>query len=210
MATAIYLISPPKINLLTFEKDLAKILETGLVSVFQLRLKDYNFLAIEKIANSLKKICRDNGCSFLLNDHLDIALQNDLDGVHLGQEDYNKLTNIKSLPIDFLTGISCYDSIDLALDAEKKGFNYVSFGAFFETKTKKSIGNPKSKIISEFSYKSPLPIVAIGGINDKNCEELIKNGADFLAVISYIWNSSNKIESLKILYNKIHETKSAN
>lgn len=208
MATGIYLISPPAIDLLNFTKDLQKILATGMVSAFQLRLKNYDIFEVEKIANIIKKICRDNDCTFLLNDYLEVALQNDIDGVHLGQDDLDQELNLQALPLNFITGVSCYDSLDLALKADKKGFSYVSFGAFFETQTKKSPGKPQPTIISDFTKMSPLPIVAIGGINDQNCDQLVKNGADFLAVISYIWNSNNKIGSLETLYSKIHENKS--
>ena len=85
--TQIYLISPPKIELKTFSKRLEDALKTGLVPVFQLRLKDYEKSEIVKIATEVKKICEQNSCLFLLNDFWQIALDIGAAGVHLGEED---------------------------------------------------------------------------------------------------------------------------
>lgn len=205
MTSKIYLISPPKINIDRFSRDLEQLLNTGYVSAFQLRLKGYNDVEVEKIAKILFDICYKNNCLFILNDHLDIALRNNFDGVHLGQEDLQKVNIVRNskYPKNFIIGISCYDSLDLALKAENIGVNYISFGAFFPTKTKEVIAHPNPQIISQFNKKSSLPVVAIGGINDRNCVDLVKNGADFLAVISYIWDSDDKISSLGSLHHNI-------
>ncbi len=200
----IYLISNPVIDDSNFAIDLKNILATNLVKAFQLRLKGYKKLEIEKIAKNLQKICRDYDCSFIINDHPDIALNNDIDGVHLGQDDLLQY-DIAEISQKLLIGISCYDKIDLALKAQEMGASYISFGAFFPTITKKSPGTPKIDIISKFSKISSLPIVAIGGINDTNCVKIVNEGADFIAVISYVWNSDNKVNNIKILHDKINK-----
>ena len=201
----IYLISPPEIEYESFSKDLKDILATNLVKIFQLRLKNYSKVEISKISKNLQKICFDYDCTFIVNDHLDIVCDNNIDGVHLGQEDANNYVNIKDVSKEFIVGISCYDNINYAINASKLGAHYISFGAFYPTLTKISPGSPKIDIISQFAQKSPLPIVAIGGINNKNCQQIARAGADFIAVISYIWNSDNKVASLKLLNDKIHE-----
>ena len=201
----IYLISPPEIDYQSFSKDLKDILSTNLVKIFQLRLKDYSKAEITKISKNIQKICFDYDCTFIVNDHLDIVCDNNIDGVHLGQEDINNHSNIKDISKEFIVGVSCYDNIDYAINASELGANYVSFGAFYPTLTKISPGSPKIDIISQFAQKSPLPIVAIGGINDKNCYNIARAGADFIAIISYIWNSDDKVASLKLLHSKIHE-----
>ena len=209
MTSKIYLISPPEIEIKSFAKDLEELLKTGYVSVFQLRLKGYNQIDIEKIAQELQKICHDNNCLFILNDYIEIALQNNFDGVHLGQNDLAKNNfldkSFKSVNShNFIIGISCYDSLDLAFSAEKMGASYVSFGAFFPTKTKKVIANPQPKLISLFNSKSNLPVTVIGGINANNAMELVENGADFISVISYIWDNSSKVTALKMLHQNIN------
>jgi thiamine-phosphate pyrophosphorylase len=186
--TQIYLISPPTLEIKNFSSRLKSILETGLVPVFQLRLKNYQKNEVKKIAQELKKICRDNNCLFLLNDDLEAALDLGLDGVHIGVDDGSILLARKKSPKNFVIGASCYDSRHLAIDAGQQGANYISFGAFFSSNTKKSRGNPTTEILQWADEMLNLPIVAIGGIDDKNCSELTKFGADFLAVISYVWN----------------------
>ncbi len=184
----IYLISPPQIELKSFSARLEKALKTSLVPVFQLRLKNYEKAEVKKISHELKKICHANNCLFLLNDFYEIAADVEADGVHLGVEDGSVAVVRKKYPKNFVIGASCYDSRHLAMEAAEQGADYLSFGAFFESKTKKSRGNPTPEIIAWCDEVMNLPIVAIGGINDKNCSSLVKAGADFLSVISYVWD----------------------
>jgi len=190
----IYLISPPQIELKDFSLKLEKALKTGLVPSFQLRLKNYSLSEIKKISQEIKKICDNNNCLFLLNDFYEIALEVGASGVHVGIDD-KKISQIRqNSPKNFVIGASCYDSKHLAMEAGEQGADYISFGAFFETQTKISRGKPTVEILNWASEILNLPIVAIGGINDKNCGELIKNGADFLAVISYAWQHPKGVE----------------
>jgi len=197
----IYLISPPQIELNTFSKRLENALKTTLVPVFQLRLKNYSNSEISKISTELKKICHANNCLFLLNDSHQIAVDVGADGVHLGAEDGSiKIARQKS-PQNFLIGASCYDSRHLAMEAGEQGANYISFGAFFPSKTKKSQGNPTLEILEWADEMLDLPIVAIGGINDQNASQLVKAGANFLSVISYVWDHpQGEGEAVKKLY----------
>lgn len=201
--TQIYLISPPKIELKQFSVDLEKALKTSLVPVFQLRLKNSEKSEVKKISLELQKICQANGCQFLLNDHLDLALEIAADGVHLGAEDGSiKIAREKSQKINanFVIGASCYDSRHLAMEAGEQGADYISFGTFFPSTTKNSQGKPTVEILEWANEITNLPIVAIGGINDQNCNSLVKAGTDFLAVISYVWQNDKGIaEALKKL-----------
>lgn len=188
--TKIYLISPPEINLKEFSKRLDNALATGLVPVFQLRLKNYLSQEIVAIAKELKKICHESNCLFILNDFCDLALEIGADGTHLGTSDGKiKLARKKAdeLAKGFIIGASCYDSKDLAMIAGEDGADYLSFGTFFPSKTKNSQGKPKSEILTWCDQLINLPTVAIGGINDQNCHDIVKAGADFIAVISYVW-----------------------
>ena len=190
----IYLISPPQIELKDFSLKLEKALKTGLIPAFQLRLKNYSLSEVKKISQEIKKICDDNNCLFLLNDFYEIALEICASGVHVGIDD-KKISQIRqNSPKNFIIGASCYDSKHLAMEAGEQGADYISFGAFFETQTKISRGKPSVEILNWASEILNLPIVAIGGINDKNCIELIKNGADFLAIISYVWQHPQGVE----------------
>lgn len=198
----IYLISPPQIELKTFSQRLENALKTTLVPVFQLRLKDYSDQEVKKISHELKKICHENNCLFLLNDSCEMALEVGADGVHLGVTDGSILSARKKSPKNFVIGVSCYDSRDLAMQAGGRGADYISFGAFFPSKTKKSRGNPSLEILQWSSEMLNLPIVAIGGITDQNCHSLVEAGADFLAVISCVWDHPS---GEKIALEKLHK-----
>ncbi len=198
--TKIYLISPPKIDLKIFSARLQNALQTSLVPVFQLRLKGYENCEIKKIATEIKKICSDNNCLFLLNDYWEIAADISAGGVHLGVDDVSISQIRKKSPKNFVIGASCYDSRHLAMEAAEQGADYLSFGAFFESKTKKSRGNPAPEILTWCKEMMNLPIVAIGGIDNKNCNILSLAGADFLSVISYVWDHpSGESEAIKLL-----------
>ncbi len=193
--TKIYLISPPKIELKQFSKSLQDALKTGLVPVFQLRLKDYQDDEMLIISRELKKICHDFNVLFILNDSYKLALEVGADGVHLGDEDGIIAEVRKISPKNFVIGASCYDSRHLAVEAAEQGVDYISFGAFFASKTKNSKGKPTPEIIEWSTEMTDLPIVAIGGIDDKNCAPLVRAGVDFLAVISFVWEHPHGVEA---------------
>jgi len=202
--TQIYLISPPKIELKTFSKRLEDALKTALVPVFQLRLKDYEKSEIVKIATEVKKICEQNNCLFLLNDFWQIALDIGAAGVHLGEEDGLISEVRKKSPTNFIIGASCYNSRHLAIESCEQGANYIAFGAFFPTSTKVAKTKAEIEILTWANEMLDLPTVAIGGINADNAAPLAKAEADFLAVISYVWDSaSGEVAALKKLHEKI-------
>lgn len=186
MSCQIYLISPPKITLETFVPLAREALRSGHVAVFQLRLKDCTDKDIIDASALLRPICHEFGIPFLLNDRADLVDIAKADGVHLGEEDDN-YSKARALLGNKTIGVSCYDSIDRAMMFGEQGANYVSFGAFYPTTTKIPKANPKPELLTKWTTLSTLPCVAIGGINDNNCQSLAKAGADFIAVISYVW-----------------------
>jgi thiamine-phosphate pyrophosphorylase len=196
----IYLISEEKFELKDFSLRLEKALKTNMVEVFQLRCKNQDQQEIIKNISCLKQICHDNNCLFILNDNLNLAIKTNCDGVHLGIEDGS--FSRKNLPKNFIIGTSCYDSRDLALTSVENGADYISFGAFFQSKTKNSRGKPTPEILKWANEMFDVQICAIGGINDQNCQKLVKSGADLLSVISYIWqNEKGEEYAIK----KLHE-----
>lgn len=203
--TQIYLISPPQIILNDFTNQLNNALQTGLVKRFQLRLKNYSSTEFLKIAKDLKIICQQYDCLFIINDYYQLALEIGADGVHLGiddQKDQNLISKIKNQNANFIVGASCYDSSKLALEAEKQGADYISFGAFFNSPTKISRGKPSLDLIDWAKNSLRKPIVAIGGINSQNCQELVKRRVDFLAVISSMWQDPQGVSEA---INKLHK-----
>lgn len=197
----IYLISPSKIDIKTFPGILSKVLETQVVNVFQLRLKNYKDSDLISITSLLYKICIKKNVTFILNDRVDIAKKLNVDGVHLGKEDgsiknaRNILGNLKVI------GSSCYNNISLSIKSQNLGANYIAFGAFFKTETKE---NTSKIILSGFKNirkNINVPIVGIGGLNKFNIKKLIYFKPDFLAFCSSIWNTKRtpqiEIKSIK-------------
>lgn len=201
----IYLISPESIILSEFKVKLQNILSTNKVSVFQLRLKNCEKSLIKEAAQELLPVCLENNVPLIINDHFDIALEVGASGVHLGVDDVNNLSIIKkAAPDGFVIGISCYDSRDLALDGVIDGADYISFGAFYQSNTKKSRGKPDLSILKWADEMFDNPVVAIGGINDKNCKALSDSGANFVAIISYIWDSEDgEIKAVDRVYKSL-------
>lgn len=189
--TQIYLISPPQIELDKFSKELEIILKTGLVPIFQLRLKGQDDFFVKNSAIKLNKICQDYNTKFIINDNLELALDIGCNGVHLGIDDRQNSTNqiVKIIQNNknFTISFSCYDSKELAIQADNLGANFISFGAFFPTKTKISPGKPDIEIIDWAKKNLKAKIIAIGGINSQNSHQLIAHQIDYIALISFIW-----------------------
>ncbi|MBU1631470.1 MAG: thiamine phosphate synthase, partial [Candidatus Omnitrophica bacterium] len=136
---------------------------------------------------------------FIVNDRVDIALAVEADGVHLGKDDLSITEAREIIGEDKIIGISC-DSVKEAIKAEKDGADYVALGPIFPTTTKKDVPYPLGiKVIKEAKKKISIPIVAIGGINEKNIGEALKSGADSVAVISAVLKNSNISASVTCL-----------
>lgn len=189
----LYLISPPAINLPEFSEQLKQAFDGGDVGAFQLRLKNVGDDEILKAAEKLLPICRESEVAFILNDRADLAAKTGADGVHLGQDDGKVKTARKLLGADAVIGVSCHDSKHLAMEAGEAGADYVAFGAFYPTTSKSAealarYGVPTPDILNWWQTYMVLPCVAIGGINPQNCLPLVQAGADFVAVITAVWN----------------------
>ncbi len=190
----IYLISPPKINLQNFSLKLEQALATKRISRFQLRLKNIPEQEIEDNAIKLQNICKKYNVPFILNDNFDLALKIKSQGVHLGNTD-GKISIIKkSAPKNFIIGASCYDQENRIKEAIDANVNYISLGAFFDSKTKKSQGKPSVDLIKYCKYLTNIPVICIGGIDNQNYQQLTNKGADEIAVISYIWDHKKGVE----------------
>ena len=183
----IYLISPNKIYK-KFFKDLQKLLETGKISFFQLRLKKYSFKHKILIGQKIKNICKKNKVKFLINDDPILAKRLGADGCHLGQKDMN-IKEARKIIGKKIIGITCHNSITLAKKAIKAKASYLAFGAFYSSKTKKTKYVVNIKILNKIKKITKTSIVAIGGINSENYKKLLLNNANFLAISGYIWNN---------------------
>ncbi len=184
----IYLISPNKIKNNSFFHNLNLVLKSNKVSFFQLRLKNESFDKKIQISKRILKVCRKNNVKFIINDDPNCALKVNADGCHLGQKDMN-INEARKILKKKIIGITCHNSTELAKKAASKGANYIALGAFYKTNTKKRTHKADLKTLGKIKKLVKLPVVAIGGINEKNYKKLLLNKADFLAISSYIWNN---------------------
>ena len=189
MKRFIYLISPRTIRGAKFYKELHQILKTNKVEYFQLRLKKISTLNLLKISKKIKKIVRKNNVKFLINDKPHIAKKVGADGCHIGQKDMDFITSRKILGKNKIIGVTCHNSKNLALKAKRHGANYVAFGSFFKSQTKKTAFKANLAILRWAKKKINMPTVAIGGINSSNYKKILSEGANFIACSSYIWNN---------------------
>lgn len=184
----LYLITPPRLVPETFRDRLAEALDAGDVACVQLRLKDADDDAIRRATEILRPVAQNRGVAFLMNDRPDLAAELGCDGVHIGQEDTTYAEARRIVGPDAIVGVTCHDSRHLAIVAAERGADYVAFGAFFPTGTKEPKTRADPEILRWWSDIMEVPCVAIGGITLENCRVLIEAGADFLAVVSAVWD----------------------
>jgi thiamine-phosphate pyrophosphorylase len=186
--TRLYLITPPALEPSAFADRLAQALDAGDVASVQLRLKEVDDGAIRRAADILRPIAQQRGVAFLMNDRPDLALTTGCDGVHVGQQDATYAQARRLLGPDRIVGVTCHASRHLAIEAADAGADYVAFGAFFASSTKTGEHRADPEILRWCSEVMTVPCVAIGGITPENCAPLVAAGADFLAVISAVWD----------------------
>ena len=196
----IYLISPNKIQQ-KFYTNLTAILKTQKVSFFQLRLKNESFQRKIFVGKKIQKVCKKYNTKFLINDDVLLAKKLNADGCHLGQSDM-KITDARKIIKKKIIGITCHNSVKLARIAIKNKADYLAFGAFNSSKTKKTKYKATLGLLKKIKKMTKTPIVVIGGINSDNYKKLLLNKANFLAISGYIWKNKklkpiNAIKKLK-------------
>jgi thiamine-phosphate pyrophosphorylase len=208
-STQLYLISPPHItDVDAFADQLSAVLDAhrDTIGAFQLRLKQQGSASDQCLTSAmaerelilracavLRPLCTRYDLAFIVNDSVELAIACAADGVHLGQEDGSIASARAALGAEAIIGVSCHASRHLAMQAGEEGADYVAFGAFYPTTSKSAQslqhwGTPTPDILKWWSTETVLPCVAIGGITPANAAPLIAAGADFLAVISAVWN----------------------
>jgi thiamine-phosphate pyrophosphorylase len=161
----------------------------GGARVIQLRCK--NAAKRQAEAAAILPVCRRADIPLIINDDLELALRLGADGVHLGRHDASLESARRLLGVDAVIGVSCYDSVESALEAESRGASYVAFGRFFPSLTKPDAPCAHLHTLEQARRLLKLPIVAIGGITPSNASGLIAAGADVLAVIDAVFGDAD-------------------
>ena len=158
------------------------------MSFFQLRLKKSSFKKKVVIGRRIQKICKKFKVKFLINDDVYLTKKLNADGCHLGQKDMN-IHKARTIIGNKIIGVTCHNSLKLAKLALKSKANYLAFGAFDSSKTKKIKYKASINLLKKARKITKTPIVAIGGINYDNYKKLLLNKANFLAISGYIWKN---------------------
>ena len=196
----VYLISPNNIKNDFFYTELDQVLSSKKVSFFQLRLKKETNRNKFFIGKKIKKICKKHKVKFIINDNPILAKRLNADGCHLGQKDMD-IVKARKILKGKIIGVTCHNAINLAEKAIKDGADYLAFGAFYSSQTKKIKYKANIKILNLVKKITNIPIVAIGGIKLSNYKKLLLNKANFLAISGYIWNNKKykALEAIKKL-----------
>ena len=173
-----------------------EILECG-VKFFQFRSK--KAVKNEKLASEILNLCEKFGAKFIVNDDVKFAKKIGAKAVHLGKDDENIKEAFEILGKDAYVGVSCYNDINLAINAAKNGASYVAFGSVFTSPTKPNAPKCDLEVAREAKQILNLPVCVIGGINETNIGSLSHAKPDLIAVISVIYKDGNVKENIKNL-----------
>lgn len=169
----------------TLYQQVEKALKGG-ATFIQLREKKLDQESFLNEAKELKELCRAYKVPFVINDNVEIALAIDADGVHVGQSDMEALDVRKRLGEDKIIGVSA-QTVEQALLAEEHGADYLGVGAVFPTGSKDDADDVSRDTLKAICDAVSIPVIAIGGISEKNVAELSGSGICGIAVISAIF-----------------------
>ena len=141
------------------------------------------------LADQLVKVCHEYKVPLLINDDIELAIKVGADGVHIGREDGAISEARDRLGADAIIGVSCYNFVEQALNAQEQGATYVAFGRFFPSSSKPLAASAELDTLRKAKFLLDIPIVAIGGILPENGGPLLTAGADLLAVIGGLFET---------------------
>lgn len=149
-------------------------------------------------ASQLQTLCRRYGRPFIINDFVDLAIELDADGIHVGGTDAAVAQVRAALGPTKIVGSSCYGSMQLARDACEAGASYVAFGGFYPSRVKKYEVTTPPEIVAQAKKEIPAPNVVIGGMTQENSAPLVKQGADMVAVISSVYMADDPESAARV------------
>ena len=186
--SGIYAITKPENK--TPDQVLADVSAAIKGGVCVLQYRDKHPVDAAYLAGALKELCHQHNIPIIINDQLELAKYIGADGVHIGQEDSQLIYAREVLGPQAIIGVSCYDSVDRAMQAQQLSADYVAFGRFFPSSSKPLAAPAHISTLQQAKKTLKVPIVAIGGILPENGAQLLTAGADLLAVIGGIFTES--------------------
>jgi thiamine-phosphate pyrophosphorylase len=183
----LYPLTDRQLSGLSHAEQVSQLAENG-VTLVQLREKTLSPLEFFAEAKAALHIARESGMKIIINDRVDIALALKADGVHIGQEDLPPEAARRLLGADVIIGFSTHNPEQARL-AAKLPVDYIAIGPIFATDTKRAshppVGLPGLRLVRD--AVGQIPLVAIGGITSLNCQEVLNEGADAVAIIKDLW-----------------------
>jgi len=161
------------------------------VDLLQYRHKTANGELRLEQASALLKLCRQHNVPFIVNDHIDLCIELDADGIHVGGTDASVAVVRTLIGKDKILGASCYCDFALAEQAQIAGASYVAFGGFYPSRVKKYEVSTPASIVSKAKSQLTLPVCVIGGMTPDNAKPLVKEGADMVAAISSVYSADD-------------------
>lgn len=173
----------------TIVKEVSAAIRGGAVIV---QYRDKNPADALKLGRALLEVCHAADVPLIVNDDIELAAAIGADGVHLGKDDADIDRARRRLGENAIVGVSCYNSIERALNAENQGADYAAFGRFYPSGTKPLASPAELETLQQAKQRLTIPIVAIGGITPENGKPLIDAGADLLAVVGGLFDRDPK------------------
>jgi thiamine-phosphate pyrophosphorylase len=171
-------------------QKLLEVSEAGLrggAALLQYRHKTADAQLRKTQAAQLQVLCRRYSVPFIVNDFVDLCIELDADGIHVGGTDATVVQVRAAVGATKIVGASCYGSMDLARDAYRAGASYVAFGGFYPSRVKKYEVSTPPEIVAQAKREIPLPNVVIGGMTPDNAAPLVAQGTDMVAAISSVY-----------------------
>ncbi|AIF50861.1 thiamine phosphate synthase [Pelosinus sp. UFO1] len=177
------------------------------IKVIQYREKDKSMKLKYQECKIIRRLTKEAGVFFIVNDDIDLAMMVQADGVHIGQDDF-PLEAVRELVGDMMIGISTH-SPQQAQEAVASGADYIGVGPIFKTSTKKNVCQPVGLEYLDYVVKNiPIPFVAIGGITESNVAEVVKTGAKCIAMVTEITKAhdmGDKIHKVRTIIKSMGE-----
>ncbi|MFA5346750.1 MAG: thiamine phosphate synthase [Methanoregula sp.] len=203
----LYVITDEEVSGNLSHAEIAQRAIAGGADVIQLRDKACGCKELLWIGRVIREITRKTGTLFIVNDRLDVALACCADGVHLGQDDMDVCVARQIAPPGFILGVSV-GTLEEAVRAERDGADYVAVSPLFPTTSKNDAGPGFGlKVLREIRQNVSIPVIAIGGINGDNVNDVIAAGADGIAVISAVVGSPDIMKAAKELRGMVRKSK---
>ena len=185
-------------------EEVTRAILRGGASVVQLRDKESPSRKKYRLACALAPVCAEFGVPFIVNDRLDVALASGADGVHLGPEDVPVAAARAVAGDDFIIGGSA-GTVEAARRLQSEGADYLGVGAIFEARASKPDASPPRgpQVISQVVEAVDIPVIAIGGIDERNAAEPMEYGASGVAVIRALMGAEDPEEAARRLVGEI-------